>query len=75
MGQAGPAFHKPMLTGLNPLLVLHMLQDSTQGDLFHDFPWPQGQVDRPVIPQMFLPALPVNGHHIYSSPVHWDLPG
>ena len=30
VGQAGPAFHEPMLAGPDPLVVLHMLTVLTQ---------------------------------------------
>lgn len=36
--QAGPAFPKPMLAGPY-VLVLNVLCDDTQDDLFHDFSW------------------------------------
>lgn len=34
--QAGPAFHTLMLAGPDPLVILHMLYDSTQEDLLHE---------------------------------------
>ena len=36
VGQAGSAFHEPVLSGPDPLAVLHMLCDVTQDYLFHD---------------------------------------
>ncbi|KAK4829388.1 LOW QUALITY PROTEIN: hypothetical protein QYF61_003728 [Mycteria americana] len=37
--QAGPAFHKPMLTGPGHLVVPYMPHDGTQDDLLHNLPW------------------------------------
>ena len=45
VGQAGLAFHEPVLTGPDPLLVPHMLHDYIQVDLFHHVSWHQGQAD------------------------------
>ena len=50
VSQAGPAFHEPMLTGPDPLVVLHMPCDRIQGDLFHNLSWHQGQADGAVVP-------------------------
>ncbi|KAJ7412692.1 integral membrane protein dgcr2 idd [Pitangus sulphuratus] len=36
--QAEPAFHKPMLTGPDPLTVLYVPHGGTQDGLFHDLP-------------------------------------
>ena len=41
-----------------------MLCDLTQDDLLHNFPWHQGQADKPVVPQILLTALLVNGCHV-----------
>ncbi|KAK4817206.1 hypothetical protein QYF61_003599 [Mycteria americana] len=38
VGQAGPAFHEPMLAGPDPLVGLHMPVECTQDDLLHNFP-------------------------------------
>jgi len=38
-GQAGPAFHKPMLTGPDRLLALQVPCDDTQDNLLHELPW------------------------------------
>lgn len=38
IGQAGLAFHEPMLSGSDPLVVLHMLYDCSQDDLFQNLP-------------------------------------
>lgn len=55
--QAGPAFHRPMLTGSDLLVVLYMRCDGIQEDLLHDLSWHQGQTDRLLIPQILFPAL------------------
>jgi len=38
VGQGGPAFHEPMLTGTDPLVVFHMPVESTQGEFPHNLP-------------------------------------
>ena len=38
VGQAGPAFHEPMLAGPDHPVVPHMLCDHTQDDLFRNLP-------------------------------------
>ena len=38
ISQAGPAFHKPTLTGPYPLVVLEVPWDGTQDDLLNNFP-------------------------------------
>ena len=57
IGQAGPAFHEPMLTGPDPLVVLHMLCDLLQDDLLHNLSWYHGQADRPVVPLTLFTTL------------------
>lgn len=57
--QAGPAFHKPTLAGPDPLVVLYTLCDVLKVDL-HNLAHHGGQIDRPVIPQILLPALCVS---------------
>lgn len=64
VGQAGPVFHKLVLAGPDPLVVLHMPHDGTQDDLLHNLPQHQGQDDRPVIPWILFPALLVDVCHI-----------
>ena len=64
VSEAGPAFHKPMLAGPDPLAVPHMPRNGTQDDLLHDLPQHQGQADRPLVSWMLLPALLVDGCHI-----------
>ena len=61
VGQAGPAFHESMLAGPDPLVVLHVPGERTQDELLHNLPGHQGQADRPVVPGILLPALPVDG--------------
>ncbi|KAK4821747.1 hypothetical protein QYF61_000808, partial [Mycteria americana] len=39
VGQAGSAFAKPMLAGLDPLVILYMPSDGTQDDVLHQLPW------------------------------------
>jgi len=38
VSEAGPAFHKPMLAGPDPLVVLYMPCDGTQDDLLLNLP-------------------------------------
>ena len=42
VGQAGPAFHEAMLARPDPLVVLHMPGERTQGEVLHNLPW-QGE--------------------------------
>ncbi|KAK4824309.1 hypothetical protein QYF61_013054 [Mycteria americana] len=42
VGQAGPAFHEPMLTGPDPLVGLHMAVERTQDEPLHNLPQYQG---------------------------------
>ena len=37
-GQEGPAFREPMLAGPDPLVVLHMPGERTQGETLHNLP-------------------------------------
>ena len=64
VSQAGPAFHKPMLTGSDQLVVLCVPCDGTEDDRLHDLPQHHGQADRPVVSQILILALLVDGHHI-----------
>lgn len=48
--QEEPAFPKPIMTVLDPLVALCILHNGTQDDLFHNLPWHQGQADKPVAP-------------------------
>ena len=73
VSQAGPYFHKPVLAGPDPLVVLYMPRDGTRDDLLHNLPQHQGQADSPVVPQILLPALIVDGNHTGQPPVCWDL--
>jgi len=36
VGQAGSAFHEPMLAGPDPLVVLHVPDERTQGEPLHN---------------------------------------
>ena len=74
VGQAGPAFHEPMLAGPDPLVVLHMPSEHIQDEPLHNHPWHPGQADRPVVPEILLPALLVDGRYTGELPVAWDLP-
>ena len=51
----------------------HVPCDLTQDDLLQNFPWYQGQADRPVVPQILLTTLLVDGCHIGKPPTLWDL--
>ena len=73
VGQAQPASHEPVLPGPDPLDAMHVSCDLTQDYLLHDFPWYRGQADRPVVPQILLTTLLVDGSHIGKPPVLWDL--
>lgn len=66
VSQARSAFHKPILTGCDHPSVVYVLCGSTQDDLHHDLSWHQGQTDRPVIPWILLPALLLDGYHIWQ---------
>ena len=73
VGQAGPAFHEPVLSGPDPLAVLPMLCDLIPDDLFHSLPGHRGEADRPVVPCMLLMTLLVDGSHNGKPSVLWDL--
>ena len=73
VGQTRPAFHEPVLSGPDPMNTMHMPCDLTQDDLLHNFPWYQGQADRPVVPQVLLTDILVDGSHISKPPILWDL--
>ena len=72
--QAGPTFHKHMLAGPDPLVVHHMPGERTQDESLHNPAWHRGQADRPVVPRILLPALPVDVHHNGKPPVISELP-
>lgn len=57
VGHAGPAFHKPMLTGPDQLVILRMPCDGTQDDVLHDLPQHRSWMHRPVIPRILFPAF------------------
>ena len=57
-----------MLAGPDPLVVLHMLCDLIQDDLFHNLPCCQGQADRRVVPWIITTLL-MEGSHV-SKPHH-----
>lgn len=46
-----------MLAVPDPLVVLYMLHDGTQGYLLHDFPQHCSQIDKPVVPQILILIL------------------
>ena len=73
VGEAGPASHEAMLAGPDHLVVLHMHGALTQDELLHILPLYQGQAGRPVLPWILLLSLRVDGCHISSPPVAWDL--
>jgi len=72
-GQAGLAFHEPILVRPDLLVALHILCDHSQDGLLHHLPYYHGQTDRPVVPWILLPTLRVGGCHTGESPVMWDL--
>ena len=74
VGQAGPAFHEPMLAGPGALVVLHMPGEHTQDESLHNLARHRGQADRPVVPRTLLSGLLVDGCYIDHPPVIWDLP-
>ena len=51
VGQVGPAFHEPVLAGSDPLDVLHMPGEHTQGESLHNLAQHWGQTVRPVVPR------------------------
>lgn len=63
-----------MLPGIDHLVVLHMPCDRTQDDLLYNIPWNRGQADMPVVPQILLLTLLVDGYHTDKSSVVWNLP-
>jgi len=58
-----------MLVGRDVLAVLHMPGESTEDDLLHNLPWYGSQAGRPVVPQIHLLALLVDGHRFGKSPI------
>jgi len=66
--QPGPAFHKPILAGPDPLVVLRMLCDHTQDGSHHNLSQYQSQADRPMVPWIHLLNFPADGHYIGKSP-------
>ena len=64
VGQAGPAFHEPMLAGPDPLVVLHTPGERPQEESLHNLAWQQGQADRPAVPRILLLVLLVDSCHI-----------
>ena len=66
--QGGPAFHKPILAGPDPLVVLRMLCDHTQDGSLHNLSQYQSQADRCEVPH----EVPGGYQHFYichRSPV------
>jgi len=53
-----------MLAGPDPPILLHVPGVRTQDESLHNLAWYRGQADRPVVPRILLPALPVDGCHI-----------
>lgn len=45
------------LAGLYPIIVLPMLWDGTQDDLFYNLAWNRGQAGRSVVSLIILPTL------------------
>ena len=72
VGQAGPAFHEPMLAGPAPPVVLHLPCDLPQDDLLHDISWHWSQADRLIVPWILLTTL-VDGSHNGKPRVLWYL--
>jgi len=73
VGQARPAFHKPVLAGPDPLDAMQVPCDLTQDYLLHNFPRYQGQADRPLVPWILFMALLVDGNYTGKPPVLLDL--
>jgi len=63
-----------MLAGPDSLVVLHMPGERTQDESLHNLARHRGQADRPVVPGILLPALPVDGCYTGDPPVVWDHP-
>ncbi|KAF4795904.1 hypothetical protein TURU_088662 [Turdus rufiventris] len=70
----GPAFAKLGLARPDPLVVLHVLHNGTQEDLFHDLLWHQSQTDMPADTQILIPTLNEDRWHICHLPVSCNLP-
>ena len=64
VGQAGPAFHEPMMAGPDHLVVLHLNSERTQDEPLHNISWHQGHADRPVVPRILLLAFLVDERYI-----------
>ncbi|KAJ7405732.1 hypothetical protein WISP_138315 [Willisornis vidua] len=69
VGQTGPALPKSMLAVSEPLSILKVLCDRTQGHLLHKLARHQGQADRPVVAQVLLAALFVDWGDICQLPI------
>lgn len=52
-----------MVAGLDPLVVFYMMCDGIQDLLLHDVLQYRGQIDRPVVTWILLPALLVDECH------------
>jgi len=63
-----------MLAGPDPLVVLHMPGEYTHDEPLHNLPCHRGQADGPVVPEILLLALLVDGCYIADPPVIWDFP-
>lgn len=68
-GQAGSAFPELLLSGPAPLALLHVTNDDSQDDFFHNLSIHRGQPDGSVVPCILLSALLVDGHHTDKPPV------
>lgn len=69
VGQAELAFHESMLSGLDLPVVLHMMCDCIQDDLFYHLSWHRSQDDRLVVLRVLPSTLLIDGCHISKSPV------
>ena len=61
-----------MLTGPDPLVVLHMSGQRTQDESLHNLRWHQGEADMPVVPGILLLALLVDGRRDTRYLVHLE---
>lgn len=66
VGQAGSAFPSAWL-GLIPWVYCRCCVIALN-NLIRELPWHQGQLERPVVSQIFLPAL-LDGHQVGYPPV------
>lgn len=71
---AGHAFHKPMLTGPDPLVVFYAPCDGTQEDLLYGRPSLTLMLGWQACSSLDPPSSPSGGHHLCQPPVTWQPP-